>query len=71
MLHNEARELLVEAFEASRNASEVAKIFRVSTSTLYRLFDRYRFITHSIRNSRAERHYDRRNSPTTTSQRQL
>ena len=52
MLHNEARELLVEAFEASRNAPEVAKIFRVSTSTVYRLFDRYRFFTHSRRNSK-------------------
>ena len=37
MLHNEARELLVRAFEMNHDASEVAKIFPVSTSTVYRL----------------------------------
>lgn len=37
MLHNEARELLVEAYEKTGNAKEVAKCFSVDTSTVYRL----------------------------------
>lgn len=37
MLHNEARELLVEAYEKTENAKEVAKCFSVDTSTVYRL----------------------------------
>ena len=37
MLHNEARKLLVEAYEQTRDAQTVAKCFRVSTSTVYRL----------------------------------
>lgn len=37
MLHNEARELLVEAYEKTGNAKEAAKCFSVDTSTVYRL----------------------------------
>jgi len=37
MLHNEARELLVEAYEKTCNAKEVAECFAVDTSTVYRL----------------------------------
>ena len=37
MLHNEARKLLVEAYELTRDAQTVAKCFQVSTSTVYRL----------------------------------
>ncbi len=37
MLHNEARELLVKAYEKSHNAHEVAKNFSVDISTVYRL----------------------------------
>ena len=37
ILHNEARKLLVEAYEQTRDAQTVAKCFRVSTSTVYRL----------------------------------
>ena len=37
MLHNEARKLLVEAYEKSHDARTVAKYFQVSTSTVYRL----------------------------------
>ena len=37
MLHNEARELLVEAYEKIGNAKEVAECFAVDKSTVYRL----------------------------------
>ena len=37
MLHNEARELLVEAYEKTGNAKEVAECFKVDKSTVYRL----------------------------------
>ena len=37
MLHNEARELLVEAYEKTGNAKEVAECFAVDKSTVYRL----------------------------------
>ena len=37
MLHNEARKLLVEAYEKSHDARRVAKYFQVSISTVYRL----------------------------------
>ena len=36
MLHNEARNLLVEAYEQTHDAQTVAKCFQVSTSTVYR-----------------------------------
>ena len=35
--HNEARELLVEAYEKTGNAKEVAECFAVDKSTVYRL----------------------------------
>lgn len=38
MLHNEARELLVKAYEKTKNAKEVAECFGVDTSTVYRLY---------------------------------
>ena len=37
MLHNEARELLVEAYEKTCNAKEAEEYFAVDTSTVYRL----------------------------------
>ena len=37
MLHNEARELLVEAYEKTGNAEEVAECFGVDKSNVYRL----------------------------------
>ena len=37
MLHNEARKLLVQAYEKTHDAQIVAKCFQVSTSTVYRL----------------------------------
>lgn len=40
MLHNEARKLLLEAWDKTHNASEVAKYFSVNKSTVYRLVER-------------------------------
>ena len=37
MLHNEARKLLVQAYEQTRDAQSAAKCFQVSTSAVYRL----------------------------------
>ena len=37
MLHNEARKLLVKAYEETHDVQTVAKCFQVSTSTVYRL----------------------------------
>ena len=37
MLHNEARNLMVRAYEKSRDANQTAVNFSVSTSTVYRL----------------------------------
>ena len=37
MLHNEARNLMVQAYEKNRSASQTAADFFVSTSTVYRL----------------------------------
>jgi len=37
MLHNDARKLLVQAYEKTHDAQAVAKCFQVSTSTVYRL----------------------------------
>ena len=37
MLHNEARKLLVESYEATHNAKEIAKIFHVNKYTVYHL----------------------------------
>ena len=37
MLHNESRELLVEAYEKTHNAKEVAECYSVDESTVYRL----------------------------------
>ena len=37
MLHNEARALLVEAYEKTGNAKEAAECFAVDKSTVYRL----------------------------------
>lgn len=37
MLHNEAQNLLVKAYEESRDAQTAAKCFQVSTSTVYHL----------------------------------
>ncbi len=40
MLHNEARKLLVEAYNKTHNAREVAECFSVNVSTVYRLVER-------------------------------
>ena len=42
MLHNEARKLLIEAWNRTHNAKEVAECFGVNTSTVYRLVKRMR-----------------------------
>ena len=40
MLHNEARKLMLEAWEKLHNAKEIAKCFSVNRSTVYRLVER-------------------------------
>lgn len=40
MLHNEARSLLLQAWEKTHNAQEVAECFGVNKSTVYRLIER-------------------------------
>ena len=40
MLHNEARRLLVQAYEKTHNAREVAECFSVDVSTVYRIVER-------------------------------
>lgn len=42
MLHNEARKLLVEGYEATHNAEAIAKIFHVNKYTVYHLEERKR-----------------------------
>lgn len=42
MLHNEARKLLIKAWEKTHNAKEVAEYFGVNTSTVCRLEKRMR-----------------------------
>ena len=42
MLHNEARNLLVQAFEKNHNAKQVAEDFQVSVSTVYHLAEKIR-----------------------------
>ena len=37
MLHNEARKLLVESYEATHDAKEIAKLFHVNKYTVYHL----------------------------------
>jgi len=40
MLHNEARRLLLKAWDKTHNAKEVAEYFSVNKSTVYRLVER-------------------------------
>lgn len=40
MLHNEARKLVLEAWDKLHNAKEIAKCFSVNESTVYRLVER-------------------------------
>lgn len=42
MLHNEARKLLIDAWNKTHNAKEIAECFSVNTSTVYRLEKRMR-----------------------------
>lgn len=42
MLHNEARKLLIKAWNQTHNAKEIAECFGVNTSTVYRLEKRMR-----------------------------
>ena len=37
MLHNEARNMLVKAYEKTRDAKRIAEAYGVSVSTVYRL----------------------------------
>ena len=39
MLHNEARELLIKAYDKDPNARRIAEMFSVSPSTVYRLME--------------------------------
>ena len=39
MLHNEARKLVLEAWDKTHNAREIAKYFSVNESTVYRLIE--------------------------------
>ena len=39
MLHNEARKLVLEAWDKTHNAKEIAKYFSVNESTVYRLVE--------------------------------
>lgn len=39
MLHNEARKLVLEAWDKTHNAREIAKYFSVNESTVYRLVE--------------------------------
>ena len=42
MLHNETRKLLIQAWNKTHNAKEIAECFSVNTSTVYRLEKRMR-----------------------------
>jgi len=42
MLHNEARELLIQAWNKTQNVKEIAECFSVNTSTVYQLEKRMR-----------------------------
>lgn len=42
MLHNEARKLLIEAWNKTHNAKEIAECYSVNISTVYRLEKRMR-----------------------------
>lgn len=44
MLHNEARELLVKAYQKNPNARMIAEMFSVSASTVYRLVEQQKKI---------------------------
>ena len=44
MLHNEARELLVQGYEATHDAKGIAKVYSVSKWTVYRLVEQKRKI---------------------------
>ena len=52
MLHNEARKLVLEAWDKTHNAKEIAKYFSVNESTIYRFVEehtgRLRIIPHSL-----------------------
>lgn len=39
MLHNEARKRVLEAWDKTHNAREIAKYFSVNESTVYRLIE--------------------------------
>ena len=42
MLHDETRKLLIEAWNKTHNAKEIAECFSVNTSTVYRVMDNMR-----------------------------
>lgn len=42
MLHNETRKLIIDAWNKTHNAKEIAECFSVNTSTVYRLEKRMR-----------------------------
>ena len=47
MLHNEARELLVQGYEATHDAKGIAKAYSVSRWTVYRLAEHLVFLDES------------------------
>ena len=67
MLHNEARELLVQAYERTHNAKEVAELYGVSKYTVYHLYERKRatgsveLLTHQRGRKRLLRDEDKQN----------
>ena len=67
MLHNEARELLVQAYEKTHNAKEVAELYGVSKYTVYHLCERKRatgsvkLLTHQRGRKRLLSEEDKRN----------
>ena len=54
MLHDEARKLLIEAWNNTHNAKEIAECFSVNTSTVYRL-EKQRRETGSVKTKPSQR----------------
>ena len=59
MLHNEARELLVQGYEATHDAKGIAKAYSVSKWTVYRLAEHLVFLDESGVNTNLTRLYGR------------
>ena len=62
MLHNETRNLLIQAYNKTHNAKEVAECFSVDVSTVYRLVEQMkREGSVSVKTSLRGRHDKRMN----------